>query len=151
MADVLLTHSYHLPYDPKQVRKIQPYAPLGTLYAPSALRAAHISVPVFDTILTAPHPWLSWCSNTSRAQARASKVRAGRQRTHPGPPFSSPPVNSSILNRAVKPGPRRTASFPQTLSKAADARIAATGAPSQSQGTSFRFALPGLSQRRFVS
>ena len=39
MADVLLTHSYHLPYDPKQVRKMQPYAPLGTLYAASALRA----------------------------------------------------------------------------------------------------------------
>ena len=38
MADVLLTHSYHLPYDPKQVRKMQPYAPLGTLYAASALR-----------------------------------------------------------------------------------------------------------------
>ena len=39
MADVLLTHSYHLAYDPKQVRKMQPYAPLGTLYAASALRA----------------------------------------------------------------------------------------------------------------
>ncbi len=38
MADVLLTHSYHLPYDPKQVRKMQPYPPLGTLYAASALK-----------------------------------------------------------------------------------------------------------------
>ncbi len=28
----LLTHSYHLPYDRKQVRKMQPYLPLGTLY-----------------------------------------------------------------------------------------------------------------------
>ena len=46
MADVLLTHSYHLPYDPKQVRKMQPYAPLGTLYAASALRAGDISVAV---------------------------------------------------------------------------------------------------------
>ena len=41
MADVLLTHSYHLPYDPKQVRKMQPYAPLGTLYAASALRVGN--------------------------------------------------------------------------------------------------------------
>jgi anaerobic magnesium-protoporphyrin IX monomethyl ester cyclase len=56
MADVLLTHSYHLPYDPKQVRKMQPYAPLGTLYAASALRAAEISVAVFDTMLEAPEP-----------------------------------------------------------------------------------------------
>jgi anaerobic magnesium-protoporphyrin IX monomethyl ester cyclase len=56
MADVLLTHSYHLPYDPKQVRKMQPYAPLGTLYAASALRSANISVSVFDTMLVAPDP-----------------------------------------------------------------------------------------------
>ena len=56
MADVLLTHSYHLPFDPKQVRKMQPYAPLGTLYAASALRVANISVAVFDTMLEAPTP-----------------------------------------------------------------------------------------------
>jgi anaerobic magnesium-protoporphyrin IX monomethyl ester cyclase len=56
MADVLLTHSYHLPYDPKQVRKMQPYAPLGTLYAASALRAGDISVAVFDTMLEDPEP-----------------------------------------------------------------------------------------------
>ena len=56
MADVLLTHSYHLPYDPKQVRKMQPYAPLGTLYAASALRAGNISVAIFDTMLEAPEP-----------------------------------------------------------------------------------------------
>src|SRR5712675_2106896 len=56
MAEVLLTHSYHLPYDPKQVRKMQPYAPLGTLYAASALRAGNISVAVFDTMLEAPDP-----------------------------------------------------------------------------------------------
>src|SRR5271154_3758968 len=59
MADVLLTHSYHPPYAPKQVRKMQPYAPLGTLYAASALRAGHISVAVFDTMLEAPDPGFS--------------------------------------------------------------------------------------------
>jgi radical SAM superfamily enzyme YgiQ (UPF0313 family) len=59
MVDVLLTHSYHLPYDPKQVRKMQPYAPLGTLYAASALRAGNISVAVFDTMLEAPEPGFS--------------------------------------------------------------------------------------------
>ncbi len=51
MADVLLTHSYHLPYDRKQVRKMQPYPPLGTLYATSILCARGISVTVFDTTL----------------------------------------------------------------------------------------------------
>ncbi len=54
MADVLLAHSYHLAYDRKQVRKMQPYPPLGTLYAASALRAHGISVAVFDTMLQNP-------------------------------------------------------------------------------------------------
>ena len=54
MADVLLTHSYHLPFDPKQLRKMQPYAPIGTLYAASALREKGISVAVFDSMLEEP-------------------------------------------------------------------------------------------------
>ncbi len=54
MADVLLTHSYHLSYDPKQVRKMQPYPPLGTLYAAAALRRDNISVALFDTMLQDP-------------------------------------------------------------------------------------------------
>jgi len=54
MADVLLTHSYHLPYDRKQVRKMEPYPPLGTLYAAGLLRANGIAVAVFDTMLQEP-------------------------------------------------------------------------------------------------
>lgn len=54
MADVLLTHSYHLYYDRKQIRKMQPYPPLGTLYAAALLRNAGISVAVFDTMLNDP-------------------------------------------------------------------------------------------------
>jgi anaerobic magnesium-protoporphyrin IX monomethyl ester cyclase len=54
VTDVLLTHSYHLPYDRKQVRKMQPYLPLGTLYAASVLRAQGMSVAVFDTMLQDP-------------------------------------------------------------------------------------------------
>jgi anaerobic magnesium-protoporphyrin IX monomethyl ester cyclase len=54
VAEVLLTHSYHLHYDPKQVRKMQPYPPLGTLYAASVLRARGISVAVFDSMLREP-------------------------------------------------------------------------------------------------
>jgi anaerobic magnesium-protoporphyrin IX monomethyl ester cyclase len=54
VADVLLTHSYHLPYDRKQLRKMQPYPPLGTLYAAAVLRQRGISVAVFDAMLQAP-------------------------------------------------------------------------------------------------
>lgn len=54
MADVLLTHSYHLPYDRKQVCKMQPYPPLGTLYAASVLRSCGFSAAIFDTMLQDP-------------------------------------------------------------------------------------------------
>lgn len=54
MADVLLTHSYHLYYDRKQTRKMQPYPPLGTLYAAALLRQAGLSVALFDTMLNDP-------------------------------------------------------------------------------------------------
>src|SRR5690349_23827232 len=54
LADVLLTHSYHLFYDRKQVRKMQPYPPLGTLYAAALLRQHGFSVALFDTMLEDP-------------------------------------------------------------------------------------------------
>jgi len=54
MTEVLLTHSYHLPYDRKQARKIEPYPPLGTLYAAGLLRASGKTVAVFDSMLQEP-------------------------------------------------------------------------------------------------
>jgi radical SAM superfamily enzyme YgiQ (UPF0313 family) len=54
VTDVLLTHSYHLPYDRKQLRKMQPYPPLGTLYAASVLREQGFTVGLFDTMLQPP-------------------------------------------------------------------------------------------------
>jgi anaerobic magnesium-protoporphyrin IX monomethyl ester cyclase len=54
VADVLLTHSYHLYYDRKQTRKMRPYPPLGTLYAAALLQRFGISVAVFDTMLNDP-------------------------------------------------------------------------------------------------
>ena len=54
LADVVVTHSYHLAYDPKQLRKMQPYMPLATLYAATALRDAGLSVAVFDVMLAEP-------------------------------------------------------------------------------------------------
>jgi radical SAM superfamily enzyme YgiQ (UPF0313 family) len=54
LVDVLLTHSYHLFYDPKQIRKMQPYPPLGTLYVAALLRKHGFSVALFDTMLEDP-------------------------------------------------------------------------------------------------
>jgi len=54
LVDVLLTHSYHLHYDRKQVRKMQPYAPLGTLYAAALLQRSGFSVALFDSMLENP-------------------------------------------------------------------------------------------------
>lgn len=54
MAEVVITHTYHLSFDPKQERKAQPYLPLGTLYAASALREHGISVAAFDSMLEEP-------------------------------------------------------------------------------------------------
>ena len=54
MTDVLLTHSFHLAHDAKQSRKMQPYPPLGTLYAASSLRSAGMHVAVFDTTFVDP-------------------------------------------------------------------------------------------------
>jgi len=54
MVDVLLTHSNHLYYDRKQVRKMQPYPPLQTLLAGACLRRAGYEVALFDPALAAP-------------------------------------------------------------------------------------------------
>lgn len=56
-VDVLLTHSYHLYYDRKQTRKMQPYPPLGTLYAAALLRSAGLSIALFDTMLSDPEKY----------------------------------------------------------------------------------------------
>ena len=68
MADVLLTHSYHLLYDRKQVRKMEPYPPLGTLYAAGLLRQHGISVAVFDPMLHAPEEGLREALQVHRPQ-----------------------------------------------------------------------------------
>ena len=50
MADILLTHSYMLAFDPKQQKLGQPYAPLGTLYAASLLRRNGFPFSFHDTM-----------------------------------------------------------------------------------------------------
>jgi radical SAM superfamily enzyme YgiQ (UPF0313 family) len=50
-VDVLLGHSNFVAYDPKQLHKMRPYAPLATLYAAALLRSAGYSVALFDAML----------------------------------------------------------------------------------------------------
>lgn len=51
-AAVLLTHSYYLRYDPKQWRKMKPYAPLSTLIAAALLRREDQPFAFFDSMLS---------------------------------------------------------------------------------------------------
>jgi anaerobic magnesium-protoporphyrin IX monomethyl ester cyclase len=50
--DVLLAHSFFLKNDAKQVEKMRPYPPLGTLYAASYLRSLGYTVGLFDAMLS---------------------------------------------------------------------------------------------------
>src|SRR5262249_49515380 len=52
MTDILLTHGFFLQHDPKQIQKMKPYPPLGTLYAASALRRRGYGVALFDAMLS---------------------------------------------------------------------------------------------------
>ena len=52
MAQVILTHSYFLQFDPKEYRAMMPYPPLGTFYAASYLRKAGIQVAVHDVMFS---------------------------------------------------------------------------------------------------
>jgi anaerobic magnesium-protoporphyrin IX monomethyl ester cyclase len=51
MTDILLGQSYYLRFDPKLWDAMQPYPPLGTLYAASTLRQQGWQVAVFDAML----------------------------------------------------------------------------------------------------
>lgn len=58
MVDVLFGQSYYLRFDPKLWRAMQPYPPLGTLYAAAAARDAGHSVALFDAMLAeSPAAW----------------------------------------------------------------------------------------------
>lgn len=49
MMELLLTHGYFLYEDPKELRIMKPYVPLGILYISSYLRSKGRAVEVFDT------------------------------------------------------------------------------------------------------
>lgn len=51
MTQVLFGQSYYLRFDPKLWNAMQPYPPLGTLYAASCIRARGYDVALFDAML----------------------------------------------------------------------------------------------------
>jgi len=51
MAEVLFGQSYYLRFDPKLWAAMQPYPPLGTMYAASYLRSRGYQVALFDAML----------------------------------------------------------------------------------------------------
>jgi len=58
MVDILFGQSYYLRFDPKLWEAMQPYPPLGTLYAASFMRERGYSVAVFDAMLAeGPAEW----------------------------------------------------------------------------------------------
>src|SRR5205809_4934831 len=53
MSKVLFGQSYYLRFDPKLWEAMQPYPPLGTLYAASYIRERGYDVRLFDSMLAA--------------------------------------------------------------------------------------------------
>src|ERR1700687_550235 len=51
MTDILFGQSYYPRFDPKLYVSMQPYPPLGTLYAASVMRQHGYSVAIFDAML----------------------------------------------------------------------------------------------------
>lgn len=58
MTDILFGQSYYLRFDPKLWEAMQPYPPLGTLYAASFMREKGFTVALFDAMLSeGTHEW----------------------------------------------------------------------------------------------
>jgi anaerobic magnesium-protoporphyrin IX monomethyl ester cyclase len=72
MHDVLLGQAYYLRFDAKLWDAQQPYAPLGTLYAASQLRAAGLSVAFFDAMVAADES--EWAAALDRAKPRFAVI-----------------------------------------------------------------------------
>jgi len=56
--ELLLTHGYFLDEDPKELKVMKPYVPLGILYLASHLRALNFDVEIFDTTFSSRHELL---------------------------------------------------------------------------------------------
>ncbi|MFQ5593403.1 MAG: B12-binding domain-containing radical SAM protein [Anaerolineae bacterium] len=68
MAEVLFGQSYYLRFDPKLWEAMQPYPPLGTMYAASYLRERGYDVALFDAMLAGSEQ--HWAKALDRHQPR---------------------------------------------------------------------------------
>ena len=68
MSDILFGQAYYLRFDPKLWEAMQPYPPLGTLYAASYLRSRGYDVALFDAMLAASEQ--QWAQALRREQPR---------------------------------------------------------------------------------
>jgi radical SAM superfamily enzyme YgiQ (UPF0313 family) len=68
MTDVLIGQSYFLRFDPKLWAAMQPYPPLGSLYAASYLRNRGYAVALFDAMLAASEA--EWDETLDRTRPR---------------------------------------------------------------------------------
>lgn len=72
MSDVLIGQAYHLRFDPKLWRAQQPYAPLGTLYAASYLRARGGTPAFYDAMLARSEE--EWASALDAVRPRIAVI-----------------------------------------------------------------------------
>lgn len=68
MAEILFGQSYYLRFDPKLYEAMQPYPPLGTLYAASTMRQRGYTVALFDAMLAESTD--EWAAALDRHQPR---------------------------------------------------------------------------------
>src|SRR2546425_11162343 len=72
MSDILFGQSYYLRFDPKLFEAMQPYPPLGTLYAASYIRSRNYEVALFDAMLAESE--LEWAKALDREQPRFAVI-----------------------------------------------------------------------------
>jgi anaerobic magnesium-protoporphyrin IX monomethyl ester cyclase len=70
MSEILFGQSYYLHFDPKLWEAMQPYPPLGTLYAASLIRSRGYSVALFDAMLAESED--EWAGALDRHSPRIS-------------------------------------------------------------------------------
>src|SRR5216684_7440045 len=72
MSDVLFGQSYYLRFDPTLFEAMQPYPPLGTLYAASYIRSRNYEVALFDAMLADSE--IEWAAALDREQPRFAVI-----------------------------------------------------------------------------
>src|SRR4029453_1421326 len=72
MTQILLGQSYFLRFDPKLWEAMQPYPPLGALYAASVLREQGYTVSLFDAMLAESEA--EWAQALERERPRIAVI-----------------------------------------------------------------------------